>query len=233
MLVISAPEWGGVLDVLPDRRQETLETWLDQQGPVFCQSIAWACADMWDAYHTAISAKLPNAQPVVDRFHVVKNLQDALTKTRRTIQRDASATVKDQLKGSRWALLKHPDKLTEKDQAILATVCQASPELKACYELKEAFRGIFELNDRAQAELALDRWLDQARATGYRAMLAFVKTVEHWKEAILNFFDGRWNNGFAEGVNNKLKHIKRRGYGYRNFDHFRLHILVAFEPSDP
>lgn len=231
VLVISAPELGCVLDVLPDRRRETLMHWLDQQGPDFCAGIDWACADMWDAYHSAIAAKLPKAKAVVDRFHVVKNLHDAISKTRRTIQRQAPAAVQEQLKGSRWALLKHPDHLTDKDKARLQAATEASPELKVCYELKEEFRRIFELTDPTQAQTELGRWLDRARATGYRAMLAFAKTVDHWQQSILNFFHGRWNNGFAEGVNQKIKLIKRRGFGYRNFDHFRLHILVAFDPT--
>ena len=78
-LVISAPELGLVLDVLPDRNQESLAAWFEQRGVAWCEQVAVCCADMWNAYHNVAQAKLPNAQRVVDRFHVMKNLTDAST----------------------------------------------------------------------------------------------------------------------------------------------------------
>src|SRR4030067_1021422 len=70
----------------------------------------------------------------------------------------------------------------------------------------------------------------RVKATGFKALQSFVRTLTNWLESILNYFDGRHSNGFAEGVNLKVKMINRRGFGYRNFQHFRLHVLVAFEP---
>ena len=78
-LVISAPELGIILDVLPDRSKESLETGFTQRGTAWCDNVEVCCADMWDAYHTVAKTKLPNAQLVVDRFHVTKNLNDAVT----------------------------------------------------------------------------------------------------------------------------------------------------------
>ena len=79
LLVISAPELGVILDVLPDRQKSSLEKWLDERGKAWREHVEVCCADMWDAYHEAAAAKLPNAKRVVDRFHVMKNLNDALT----------------------------------------------------------------------------------------------------------------------------------------------------------
>ena len=107
-----------------------------------------------------------------------------------------------------------------------------SPELNTCYELKEAFRTWFAQSaDRETAASGLLDWQAKAKATGLRSLQAFVKTLDNWREGILNYFDGRHSNGFAEGVNLKIKMLNRRGFGYRNFAHFRLHILVAFEPT--
>ena len=89
VLVISAPELGLVLDVLPDRNKETLLKWLEERGIEWCAAVQFACSDMWDAYQQAAKQKLPNARRVVDRFHIMKNLNEALTKARRTIQKDA------------------------------------------------------------------------------------------------------------------------------------------------
>lgn len=230
-LVISAPELGLVLDLLPDRSKESLETWLQQRGAAWCAYVETCCADMWDAYHTVAKTRLPHAQRVVDRFHVMKNLTDAVTKARRTIQRQADEATQAVLKGGRWLLVKNRENLTAEETAQLTQMLSVSPELKTCYELKEAFRTWFaESADRASAASGLCDWQTKANATGLRSLQAFVKTLDNWRESILNYFNGRHSNGFAEGVNLKIKMLNRRGFGYRNFEHFRLHVLVAFGP---
>ena len=231
ILVISAPELGLVLDVLEDRSMENLLKWLNERGSEWCAAVKIACSDMWDAYQEAAEQTLPNARRVVDRFHVMKNLNEALTKTRRAIQKDADETIKEILKGCRWLLVKNRENLTEEQQKKLSCMLEASPELKSCYELKEAFRDLFNQNLTYQtAEKRLLRWIAQVEATPFKALKSFVNTLRNWWEQILNYFDGRYNNGFAEGVNLKIKMLNRRGYGYRNFSSFRLHVLVAFDP---
>jgi transposase len=224
-LVISAPELGLVLDVLADRTKESLEAWFAQRGPEWCSYVETCCADMWDAYHTVAQANLPHAQRVVDRFHVMKNLTAALTKARRTVQKRADEATQAIL------LVKNRETLTDEERAQLAQMLEASPELKTCYELKEDFRTWFaQATDRETAAKTLLVWQAKANATALRSLQAFVNTLTNWRESILNYFNGRHSNGFAEGVNLKIKMLNRRGFGYRNFAHFRLHILVAFGP---
>ena len=231
VLVISAPELGLVLDVLEDRSKENLLKWLDERGSEWCAAVKIACSDRWDAYQDAAEQKLPNARRVVDRFHVMKNLNEALTKARRAIQKDADETTKEMLKGCRWLLVKNRENLTEEQQKKLTGMLEASSELKSCYELKEAFRDLFNQNLTYQAaEKRLLRWIAKVEATPFKALKSFVNTLRNWWEQILNYFDGRYNNGFAEGVNLKIKMLNRRGYGYRSFSSFRLHVLVAFDP---
>jgi transposase len=99
VLVIAAPELGLVLDVLPDRNKETLEKWLDERGIVWCAAVKVACSDIWDAYQEFAKDKLPNAKRVIDRFHLMKNLTDVISKTRRNIQKEADEETKTLLKG--------------------------------------------------------------------------------------------------------------------------------------
>jgi transposase len=231
-LVISAPELGLVLDILPDRNRESLAAWFEARGVAWCAQVEVCCADMWDAYHGVAQAKLPQAQRVVDRFHVMKNLTDAVTKARRSIQRQADEATQAVLKGGRWLLVKNAEHLTAEEGERLAQMLAVSPELKTCYDLKESFRIWFDKSaDRQTADSALRDWQTQAKATGLRSLQAFVKTLDNWREGILNYFNGRHSNGFAEGINLKIKMLNRRGFGYRNFAHFRLHILVAFGPA--
>ena len=231
-LVISAPELGIVLDVLQDRKKETLEAWFLERGKEWCAGVESYCADMWDAYHGAAQKHLPNATPVVDRFHVMKNLNDALSKTRRKAQKKLDEAALKAMKGIRWLLVRNRDDLTDEQRQQLDAMLAQTPELTTCYELKESFRAL--LNSALTLEVALsklDEWMQQARDTGFSAMKTFADTLNNWRVAIANYFVDRMNNGFAEGVNNKIKLILRRAFGYHTIMSLRLHILVAFEPK--
>ena len=230
-LIISAPELGLVLDVLPDRKKTSLEAWFAARGADWCAQVEACCADMWDAYHAAAQVALPNARLVVDRFHLAQNLSFALSQARRTIQKAAPPEVRAALKGARWLLVKNREHLTVEEEQQLAAMLACSPELKTCYALKEDFRAWFNTDtDPATAATTLTAWLQRAQASGLPAWCTFVKTVQNWQTSVLNYFDGRHSNGFAEGVNLKIKLLNRRAFGYRNFNSFRLHILVAFGP---
>lgn len=232
VLVLSAPEEGYVLEVLSDRERKTLEKWLDGLAAEMKKAIKVVNLDMWEPYTLAVKAKLPQARIVVDRFHVMKNLNHCLTMARREIQRNASDEVKEQLKGSRWVLVKNQKDLNEKQRTKLESLYQASPDLKVCHQLKEQFRAIFETTtDRKQARVALRHWIQQVEQQSVTALHSFLVTLKNWFELILNYFIERWTNAFAEGVNNKIKLIKRRAFGFTNFDHFRLRILVECAPN--
>ena len=232
VLVLSAPEEGYVLDILPDRERKALEKWLDGLAPEMQKAIKIVNLDMWEPYTLAIKAKLSHACIVVDRFHVMKNLNQCLTAARREIQRKASPEVQEQLKGSRWVLVKNQENLNEKQCAKLESLYLVSPELKVCHQLKEQFRKIFETSmDREKARTALIRWIDKVEKMKVTAFQSFLVTLRNWFELILNYFLERWTNAFAEGVNNKIKLIKRRAFGFTNFDHFRLRILAECAPN--
>jgi len=228
-LVLSSPDVG-VLDVLEDRHKETLEAWLTARGEAWCAAVTAFHADMWRPYHDVARAKLPNVRTTTaDHFHVIQNLNKALGEVRKALQRQADAATRELLKGSRWLLLKNPAKLAETEQGRLADILEAMPELARNYTLKEDFRALYTLRDPQAAATQLTEWLSQAHAHGHTALQTFVTTVTNWQDEILSFFTHRGSNGFAEGVNNKIKLILRRAFGCPNFDHFRLRIIVAFD----
>lgn len=184
---------------------------------------------MWDAYHEAAQAKLSNVRRVVDRFHVMKNLNEALSKTQRSIQNQANEDTKALLKGCRWLLFKNRENMTGEEREKPDKMLAASPELKTCYELKEGFRHwLIQHSDRHTDKVDLQDQMVRVEATGFKALQAFVRTLTNWLDSIPNYFDGRHGKGFAEGVNLRVKMINRRGFGYCNFQHFRLHVLIAF-----
>jgi transposase len=234
ILVISDLDRNCVIAVLEERHKEQLEAWFDALSDEQRQQITEVSMDMWAPYRQAVEAKLPHAGIVADRFHLMQNLNRAVTSARRTLQRNASPEVKDQLKGSRWLLVKNQETLSAQERANLEQLYETSPELKQLHLLKEALRDIFQVpQDWDDAVWALADWIDRVHATGLQKLDAFINTLEIWAIPILNYFNHRTTQGFVEGMNNKLKLIMRRGYGYRNFDRFALRILAECGNSLP
>jgi transposase len=233
-LVVSDLDQGCVLTVLPERTKEALEAYLATWSVAQRAAITDAALDLWEPYHLAVRAWLPNAQITADRFHVMKNLNDRVAEARRAIQREAPAGEKAQLKGCRWLLVKNADDLTDEERAKLAAMFAISPALKRVHELKEAFRDVFETApDRATAGEHLTAWVRDVEGSGMSSLTKFITTLHTWWEVILNYFHDRLSSGFVEGMNNKLKLIKRLAYGYRNFTHFRLRVLVECDGGIP
>jgi len=226
VLIIYSPEWGHVIDVLPNREKATLKKWLKECS--FKHEIQYVVTDMWAGYKSAVVEELPKVEYIVDRFHVMKNLNDCLQKSRREIQKTLLPEVKTKLKGSRWCLLKNESSLNEDEKLLLENVYELSEELGKSHKLKEDFRRFFELENKDEAKEALEKWVEDVKVSGIKAFESFLVTIENWKESILGYFGERMNNGYAEGMNNKIKMVKRRGFGYTNFKNFRLRILATF-----
>ncbi len=227
VLVVSDLDAGRVLTVLPDRTKATLEAYLATWSAEARAAVTDVALDLWHPYHLAVATWLPQARICADRFHVMQQLNDQVTAARREIQRSLPDDEKQHLTGCRWVLVKNQADLTEPEQAKLAAVSAAVPPLRELHTLKEAFRTVFETApDRATAGAALEVWIDQAEQTGLKRLLKFVATLRTWWDVILNYFHDQLTSGFVEGMNNKLKLVKRCGYGYRNVAHFRLRILM-------
>jgi len=230
-LVLSDLERHCVIAVLEDRRKETLEQWFDRLSPQERLAIRAVSMDMWDPYSLAVKAKLPHAEIVVDRFHVMRQLNERITQIRRTLQARADDALKQVLKGSRWILVKNRDDLSDKEAAKLAAVLEACPQLRALYRLKEEFRQIFnKIRDRDQAIRFLNVWIYKVQLTQDKFLLKFVNTLRNWWDQILNYFLERITNGFVEGINRAIRSIIRRACGYRNFHNFRLQVLAEHGP---
>lgn len=226
-LVLSDLDRHCVLDVLESREKERLEAWLDDLSEEERRAIKVVSMDMWAPYRLAVQAKLPHAQIVADRFHVMKQLNERLTQMRRSIQRQADPETRQILKGSRWILVKNRDELTPEEEAHLQQILSACPALRTLYLLKEEFRLIFDkVRDRSQAERFLTAWRCKALQTGDPFLAKFVTTLLNWWVEILNYFDERITNGFVEGINRAIRTLICCAYGYRNFAHFALHVLA-------
>lgn len=230
-LVLSDLERHCVLAVLPGREKDRLEKWLAALSQQERKAIRVVSIDMWRPYRLAVRAKLPHADIVADRFHVMKQLNQRLGQLRRAVYKRADEATQQVLKGSRWLLVKNRDQLKPQEQAHLMQVLAVSPELRTAYLLKEEFRTIFDkINDPRQAERFLRAWVWKANQSGDRYLLKFVNTLRNWWSEILRYFGDRITNGFVEGINRAIRTIISRAYGYRNFDNFRLQVLAQHGP---
>lgn len=226
-LVISDIGRKCILAVLPDREKKTLEGWIDTLSPQEQKSIRFVSIDMWAPYHQAARNKLPHAQVVVDRFHLMKQLNTRLTQLRTEYQKGLSAEMRSAIKGSRWLLVRNRSELSALDEAQLNNILGLYPELRTLYLLKEEFRCIFEkVHDRQKAARFLSAWILKATLTGNKYLAKFINTLRNWWEEILNYFVERITNGFVEGLNGALRAIMRIAFGYRNFQNFRLRAFA-------
>jgi transposase len=223
-------ERGRVITMLPDRKKETLESYLISLPEEFRQRISIVTMDMWEPYYEAVSNCLAHAMIVIDRFHLMRNLNDALTKARRTIQRKASKTVKEALKGSRWLVVKNQEDLSQEEKQRLEQAFGACPELEHMYLAKEDFRQIFEKNNEAEkAEDQIGVWIKRVTERGWKPFQKFIATLHNWWNGIINYFrSGKLTNGVAEGINTKVKLLKRLCFGLTNTTHFKYRLLLEF-----
>lgn len=228
-LILSDLKHHRVLDVLPDRLQETLEQWLLALPEPARQAIKVVSIDMWRPYASVVRRVLPQTQLVVDRFHVMQQLNKRLQQARRRLQSRADKTTRAALKGCYWLLVKRRIDLTPDEQTRLRTALDAAPELRHLYLLKERFWLIFEqARSPAQAKRALRAWLCEVNRLDNRYLNKFASTLRNWWHEILAYFDERVTNGFVEGINRAIRGVIRRAYGYHSLDNFRLAVLTVY-----
>ncbi len=234
LLIISDLQRSCVIEVLPNRRKSTLIEWLYTLPIWVRENIKVVSMDLWKPYREGVKEVLPHAEIVADRYHVMKNLNDVIDKVRRAIQKHLPKDLASQLKGLRWVLLKNQVDLDDTGRQKLQSAYELSPLLRKLHQLKERFRSIFEnITDRKQAERFLQAWICEVKQFSCDKLLKFVGTLERWWDPILNYFNDGITNGMVEGINNRVKLIKRCAYGYRNLNNFRDRIVAETLGAGP
>jgi transposase len=188
--------------------------------------------DMSGAYRSAVRANLRKAVIVFDRFHVVKLFNDKLSELRRALYREATDVQhKEVLKGTRWLLLKNAANLDpEKDEkSRLDEALKLNAPLSAAYYLKEDLRRFWEQPGKRFATTFLDGWIRRAEASGIRIVQQMARTLAAHRSGLLAYYDVMISSGPMEGTNHKIKTMKRRAYGFRDREFFKLKILAIHE----
>ena len=224
-----------LLGMAPSRRHADIKAVLLPWGAEVLAKIEEVSIDLSGNYRGLVHRLMPNAEIVADRFHVMKLVNQELNRARNAFVRKPTdlpegitpETAKAAMKNSKYALLKPEENLTDNQRDKLAEVKAVSPQLAAMHQHKEAFRALFDQNDSGQATLDFLLWMANAQAL----FQSSVGTMTRWFGEILQYFEHRTTSGVVEGINNKLKLIKRSGYGFRNFERFRLLCLICLHFS--
>jgi transposase len=226
-MVLTDLERHCVVAVLEERSQKALEAWLANLSEAERKAIRLVAMDMWGPYRGVIKAKLAHAEIVADRFHVMKQLNDAIAKIRRNLQAKADKSSYELLKGIRWILVRRREDLKPEEELKLQAALAAFPELRTAYLLKERFAAIANrIHERSQAERFLRVWVYEAQASGLAQLVKFTRTLSNWWDEFLNYFNEGFTSAVVEGLNNAIRGTIRRAYGYHVFENFRLHVMV-------
>jgi transposase len=172
-------------------------------------------------YENAIRAAVPAAEIAFDPFHVVRLANDAINDVRRAqwnVHAKSTTTTGRWLKGVRWALLKAPERLTERQQLKLAAVQAANRPLYRAYLLKEELRALYHLDDPAAAPDHLQAWLAWASRSQLKPFIRLARTIRRYRDGILAAIRLGLSNARLEGLNNKVRLISHRSYGFHGPD---------------
>ena len=193
--------------------------------------------DMGPAYAKSVHAEghAPQAVICFDPFHVVKAVTDALEELRRTIWQELrnlpDPLIARKFKGARWALLKNPVDLTDAQAATLAGIRRNGGAMWRGYQLKEALREVFagDLDADATMEL-LDRWCSRAQRSRLAPFVKAATTVRTHRDGIAAAIERGLSNGLIEGLNNKVRLIIRRAYGFHSADAALALVMLCCGP---
>jgi len=227
-----------LIGIMPARTQEEISKVLRGWGTEVLESIEEVSIDLWKGYKNLVTELMPKAQVVADRFHVMAQINKELDIQKKTEKRKVEDFIKtaksseekaenkkilEGLKKSKYVLLKNKEDLSEEQKAKLIQVEEVSHTLKVMHQLKEEIRQIFSQTEHWLAGLfQLGRWLSEAKKYFPNSQ----NTIIRWLDEIIAYFDNRTTSGVVEGINNKLKLIKRSAYGFRNFENYRIRCLL-------
>jgi transposase len=203
-----------------DRTVRTLLHFFRQFGKERAAALKFICSDMWKPYLKVIAKKAKQAIHVLDRFHIMSNMNKAIDKVRAKEARELKAKgLGEVLKGARWTLLKRPENRTPAQETKLSELLRYNLRAVRSHLLREEFQLFWSYVSPFWAGLFLDRWCTKVMRSKIEPMKKMARQLRSHKPLILNWFraKGMVSTGAVEGLNNKLKVITRRSFGFRTF----------------
>ena len=227
--------------------KEVLESFFDLLTEDQRRSVLVVTADGARWIANVIAGKCPNAERVMDPFHVISWMTDILDEIRKIAWREARAAEPEQpkrkrgrpkkgeepkptktnvVKGSRYTLLKNPEDLTDGQQVVLDRIAREDKRLYRAYLLKERLRDVFKAKNGADAAGLLESWLRSASHSSLEVVKELSKKIRRHREAIVRSVELGISNARVEAINNKIKLTVRMGYGFRNIDNLISLVML-------
>ncbi|WP_427925745.1 ISL3 family transposase, partial [Shewanella algae] len=201
----------------------------------YCQQIEAVAMDMNTAFDLEVQKHCPQAKVVYDLFHVVaKYGREVIDRVRvdQANQLKHDKPARKRVKRGRWVLLKNRDNLTDKQAGYLNELLESNKSLMTVYLLREQLKEMWYCTDEAEATAQWNLWWQQVRESGIRPLLQFGQRLKNYLHGIVASAVHPLHTCRLEGMNNKIKLLKRMGYGYRDTEYFFLKVREAF-PGDP
>ena len=212
-----------LVEMLPKRDKQTVIDYLDSLPD--SNNIKVVTMDMYRPYREAVYECLPDAAIVIDRFHVVKLINDALSDYRKTLCKQLPVAEKKEINSVHKALNTNRKDLTANQNKKLGYIYSKYPELKMAYDLKDEFRKIYDCTNRSAAFLKYTKWSRKVKQN-FSPYIPITETVNRWSREIFNYFDHPYTNGVTEAINGCIKAIARDGKGY-SFEILRGKVLYG------
>lgn len=230
LTVVLDPLTGRVVWLGEGRKVETLSAFFLLMSPEEREAIEAVVMDMWKPFMKAVSVHLPNARIVFDLFHVVasyhRDVLDVIRKAAYRKTRDESE--RRYIKGSRFLLYKNEENLSEAQRPVLSELLRVNQEIATAYVLRDSLKSIWNARNPWQARRELDTWCRLARESGIPALIRFATRLRRHHRGIIAHARYPLHTSQLEGVNNKIKVIKRRSYGFHDPIYFALKVKQAF-----
>jgi transposase len=223
------PIWFGGLD----RSEDSLKLFFDELGAAKSAKIRLAVMDMWKPFENVTSEKAPKAAILYDKFHVMRHLNEALDKVRKSEYARLSGKDRKFIKGQKYTLLSHRENLSTKGRKGLTALLEANKRLNTAYLLKEQFGQLWDYQSEAWARRFFDNWKASLKWQRLKPYEKFAEMIDrHWDGiAAYCISENKVSLGFVEGLNNKIRVIQRRAYGLRDEEYLRLKVLTSMLPE--
>lgn len=221
-LDLNAVIWIGI-----KRKMETLDEFFKELGELKQQMIQVAVVDMWDPYIASIKKYCSNADIVIDKFHIVKKVNEALDKIRKQEFAQADEQERLNMKRKRFIILKRKKNLSDKQEEKLDELMSKNETLYKAYLLKEQISDIFDESDYENALKRLHNWIKNVQDSDIEPFQKLIKTFKKYSYGVRNYFRYKVTNAGSEGFNTKINIVRRKAYGFRDLDYFILKIFQA------
>lgn len=216
-----------------DRSKESLDEFYDWLGKDKAERIRLSVMDMWKAFTTSTRIKAKNSAILYDKFHVIRHLNEALDRIRKSEYRRLAGSEEGRfIKGQKYSLLSREKNLEYEAKKSLDLMLSKNKRLYTAYILKESFEQMWEYKYEGAARNFFEKWKESLEGQELKAYEKFAEMIEsHW-DGIAAYCkeENKVSLGFVEGLNNKIRVIQRRAYGLRDPEYIRLKVLSCMLP---